>query len=79
MTKKLPFEKTNMCSGKLRCRAENQDQQKECKYYIESQGDLTLGRCLLLSSYSFITGRCCSPEANSEALEKLINAVKEQL
>jgi hypothetical protein len=75
MNEKLPFEKTNKCNARLRCTAENQDQQRECKYFVEAKG-MRCDACVLRS---FIGTRCLSPEANSEALDKLIAAVKEQL
>lgn len=74
---KILFEKTDKCNAKLRCTAENQDQQRECKYFFELKIGPAIGDCECLS---WITSmRCLSPEANREALDKLINAVKEQL
>jgi len=75
----IPFEKTNKCNPRLRCTAENQDQQRECKYFFGSESGLTLGDCLSLGFYGDFPHRCCSPIAKSEALDKLINAVREQL
>jgi len=70
----IQFGKTNMCTGKLRCRAENQDQQKECKYFADPDCSWAKGDCFFFSS-----SRCYSQEARSEALDRLINSIKEQL
>jgi hypothetical protein len=76
MNEKLPFEKQSLCSAKLNCRAGNQDQQKECKYFTEPDCNWMKGNCFFFSS---TTARCYSQKARSEALNKLIAAVKEQL
>jgi hypothetical protein len=72
----IQFEKQNKCNAKLRCTASSPMQQRECTHFVKSGSDQKTGNCLL---HSHFRRRCCSPEANSEALDRLINAVKEQL
>ena len=72
MTKKLLFEKTNLCMVKFRCPIELGKQILECKFFAQN----ILGFCAYFDRDK--KRSCINREANSVALDKLISVIKEQ-